>query len=259
MDNKIVYNSEDIVWYFAFGSNMKSSVMKSRNINILSITPVVVHQYVLTFDVFGLPYSEPSMASIAKYLADDETSETGSNPPDVHGVAYLISRSDFRRLVGSEGGGVAYDEIEVTGSPVDHGNDLEPLAMVTLTAKHPRRPNVSPSRRYLTLLREGAEEHNLPAEYRKYLEDLPEFSAGGARLKQLGATSFLWVGRRIVRSLATRVRSRTDSNGQCPSWYSTLVYYVYSSMWLWHDYIHAPIFGSGQGKRIQYGNRKFLV
>ena len=141
------YGDAEKIWYFAFGSNMKTSVIRSRGIKPLDVKAIKVSSYVLTFDVFGLPYSEPAMASIARYTTDGDPDQRGANPPDVHGIAYLLSSVDVRGLIGSEGGGVAYNEITVTGLPL-HGDD-SPISMCTLTARYPRRPNAAPSARYL--------------------------------------------------------------------------------------------------------------
>lgn len=123
--------------------------MQKRGILPLQVRCARVHGYVLTFDVFGLPYSEPSMASIAPYTRTQEEQLV----PDVCGVAYLLSRADFRRLVGSEGGGVAYDEIEIEGHSWGSEEDVQlmEIRMHTLVAKFPWRPNGCPSKRYLVL------------------------------------------------------------------------------------------------------------
>jgi hypothetical protein len=123
---------------------MKSSVMQGRGIIPLEVRRARVDGYVLTFDVFGLPYSEPSMASIAPYTRTEELQHV----PDVCGVAYLLSSVDFKRLVGSEGGGVAYDEIEVEGNSW-RSEEPEQIRMHTLVAKFPWRLNACPSKRYL--------------------------------------------------------------------------------------------------------------
>lgn len=132
---------------------MKLSVMKSRGIAFLDAQAVSVPGYMLTFDVFGLPYSEPSMASVAPREIRSEVgrSKLKEPPPPVHGIAYLLSYPDFRRVVGSEGGGVAYREITVTGVKCNDAT-AENLTMTTLTAKYPRRPNAAPSLRYVVRL-----------------------------------------------------------------------------------------------------------
>lgn len=142
----------DTLWYFGFGSNMKLSTMKGRGIDILNTKAVKVLSYVLTFDVFGLPYSEPSMASIARYTSPDHRTET-NNPPDVYGAAFLITTKDYKRVIATEGGGVAYKEIEVAGVPLS--GDEADITMYTLTAKYPRRPNAAPSVRYLVRIGRG--------------------------------------------------------------------------------------------------------
>lgn len=138
------------VWYFAYGSNMKSSVMALRGINPITTKVVKIPGYILTFDVFGLPYSEPAMASISKFApgGNQTTVTSASMPPTVHGVSYLLTLPDLRRLIGSEGGGVAYDEIVVDAVSLSQG-EPERMTAHTLVAKYPWRPNAAPSERYL--------------------------------------------------------------------------------------------------------------
>ncbi|KAJ5509895.1 hypothetical protein LT330_007210 [Penicillium expansum] len=146
------------IWYFAYGSNMRSSVMKRRGITALDAKVVVVSSHYLTFDIFGIPYAEPSFASIAAFVSEKVTILQTASPagwtvvPAAHGVAYLLTPADYRQLVISEGGGVAYDEIEVDAEVlhVDEGGH-EPTRLVarSLQAKYPWEPNGAPSARYL--------------------------------------------------------------------------------------------------------------
>ncbi|KAL3432236.1 hypothetical protein BDV09DRAFT_197936 [Aspergillus tetrazonus] len=256
------------VWYFGFGSNLKTSVMRSRGIEPLAAKPVRVPGYVLTFDVFGLPYSEPAMASISRYVVNaSKDSGVDTDPPMVHGVAYLLSRADLVRLIGTEGGGVAYREAIVEGFPIRTGSGsineeecMKPISMTTLVARYPRRPNAAPSARYLKIIKEGAEEHGLPDEYCGYLGSLPCFVPDKTWLHWLGAVIFLCVGRRAVWILARIVRRAVSrNNGMCPAWYGFLILYAYTAMWLWHDYIHAPMFGRGDGGHVRYGRLMLLT
>lgn len=145
--------AENSVWYFAYGSNMKSSVMKQRGIRPQAARKVVVPSHMLTFDVFGVPYSEPAMASIAPRPVD----ATGRcTAPPVHGIAYLLSRAEFHSLAVSEGAGIAYVEVQLDAQllpPALAGNTTttaQPrLPVRTLSARFPFRPNPRPSARYL--------------------------------------------------------------------------------------------------------------
>jgi hypothetical protein len=148
---------DEKIWYFAYGSNMRSSGMSARGIVPLMARAVVVPSCVLCFDIFGIPYSEPAFASI-RPRDDHATTDTKADHvdiPPVHGVAYLLSNEGYRRLVLTEGAGVGYDEIVVTTLPADpsststaHDHDQE-IKVHTLKAKYPFRPNRAPSARYL--------------------------------------------------------------------------------------------------------------
>jgi hypothetical protein len=150
------------IWYFAYGSNMRSSVMNGRGIVPLAAVTVVVPTHVLTFDIFGIPYSEPSFASIAEVehvdAADGKYSTmplTRIGRPPVHGVAYLLSQEDYHRLVITEGGNVGYDVVELRAEVLYEDrsqNTSSPakrqIVVQTLKAKYPWRPNRAPSARY---------------------------------------------------------------------------------------------------------------
>lgn len=151
------------IWYFAYGSNMRSSVMKRRGINVLDAKVVVVPSHYLTFDIFGIPYAEPSFASVAAFVPDKTTAlRTGFSTRQIdalaaHGVAYLLTPAAYRQLVISEGGGVAYNEIKVNATILHTDGDGDPdrpkkLAVRTLQAKYPWKPNGAPSARYLVCL-----------------------------------------------------------------------------------------------------------
>lgn len=146
---------QDKIWYLAYGSNMLSSVMTRRGITPSAVENVVVPSHILTFDVFGVPYSEPAMASIVKaprptgvrHEQATESNAADSNiPPPVHGVAYLLSRQNYLSLVVSEGAGIAYREVEVDAYKIHGGSKI---VARTLVARYPFRPNAAPSVRYL--------------------------------------------------------------------------------------------------------------
>lgn len=146
------------IWYFAYGSNLRLSVLENRGIKALDIKAVIVPSHYLTFDIFGIPYAEPSFASVAPFAPEKKTTlRLGDSPasrdvPPVQGLAYLLNPRDYRQLVISEGGGVAYDEVEVHASILDKDGKPDPGATLiarTLQAKYPWRPNGAPSARYL--------------------------------------------------------------------------------------------------------------
>ncbi|KAK8856635.1 membrane dipeptidase GliJ [Apiospora arundinis] len=267
------HDSKDEVWYFAYGSNMRSSVLEGRGIRPLANRRAVIPSYVLTFDVFGVPYSEPAMASIALRHSAATARCTGKEaPPPVNGVAYLLSSQDFRTLVLSEGAGVAYTEVQLeaysadgavpTASAAAEKHDTHhsqgdaagvSFPVRTLVARFPLRPNPMPSARYLSLLIDGAKEHQLPAEYQAHLEGLPSYhrQVGVSRRRDLGAQLFLgfwmpllsWVMRRIKAASA-----KGSSTGHAPPYAGYVVAVLFNVMWCYHDWVHCHIWGQSGGR-----------
>jgi hypothetical protein len=170
-DSSSSFSSSASVWYFAYGSNMRASVMTGRGLHIAATQAVVLPSHMLTFDIFGIPYTEPAMASISPRPRPHSGIQNRcgiplEQAPDVHGAAYLLSKSDFTKLVLSEGAGTAYREIEVEALVLPPPGNVTDTSEVTvevtsastsiraktLVARYPFRPNAAPSARYLVSL-----------------------------------------------------------------------------------------------------------
>jgi cation transport regulator ChaC len=83
------------VWSFGYGSNMNPRHLEDqKGVKVLDHTPAILKGYRLTFEHKGMPLVEPSFATVKEGAPSDE----------VHGVAFLVSKSDYDRL----------DKIEVT-------------------------------------------------------------------------------------------------------------------------------------------------
>jgi hypothetical protein len=150
----------DSVWYFAYGSNMNSETFQShRGIVPMEAVPVRVPGWTLTFDIYGIPYQEPAFSSISRieqvFSTEDQSTCTTFPPPVVHGTAYLVSCKDYVSIIGSEGGGSAYDEVKVLAERIPGASGIEDvdgakmtLSVMTLTRAYgPTIPRL-PSKRY---------------------------------------------------------------------------------------------------------------
>ena len=137
------------LWYLAYGSNM--SVAKftgSRGIVPLASACVRVPAWSLALNIPGLPYSEPCFSSIVP----TQLPALPAPEPDVLGVAYLITQKQYVQVIASEGGGIAYDDIEVEAVPVglaDRELVGERVSVRTLGAALRRTPCGRPSQRYM--------------------------------------------------------------------------------------------------------------
>ncbi|KAF2128304.1 hypothetical protein P153DRAFT_341843 [Dothidotthia symphoricarpi CBS 119687] len=245
----------DKVCYFAYGSNMRSSVMERRGMKLFAVKRLVVHSHVLTFDIFGVPYNEPAMASIAERGAVAEFDRGTESPPAVHGVGYVLSAGDFEKLLISEGAGTAYLEVELEahllagdGEGADESTD--PIPVRTLVGRYPFRPNALPSQRYLRLLIDGAEEHKLPQSYQRYLATLPSYAKSLSKVESFGARLFLGFWMPVIVWTMTRIKTGARSTGSDRSNGSGLVVWLlFNAVWLHYDFFHCWIWGHGGGRR----------
>jgi hypothetical protein len=93
----------------------------------------------------------------------------------------------------------------------------------------------------------GAQEAQLPIEYREYLGDLPRYAPPSDAWKKLGASIFLGVFRPVWNLLDRITHSNTGKDGNVPPHIVWLVRSVIFVIWFIHDRVFAPLFGSGDG------------
>ncbi|KAF5562385.1 microsomal dipeptidase precursor [Fusarium napiforme] len=216
-------HDSDMVWYFAFGSNMASTTLKRRQLSPRDSRPVFVPSHVLCFDVFGVPYMEPAMAGIRERTPADDAEAT----PSVHGMAYLLSREEYHRLIVSEGAGVAYVEMELIARICSTGftaraATCEEIPVRTLMARFPFRPEALPSVRYMGLLIQGAQESGLPSSYQDYLRGLPAYDKSLSKYEEFGASLLIGFWMPILNGMMKRVKQRPDSHGNAKPWVGEL-------------------------------------
>ncbi|KAF7596692.1 hypothetical protein BBP40_000615 [Aspergillus hancockii] len=247
-DIRVLNESDQDFWYFAYGSNMRLSTMTSRGITPLSTEVVEVATHYLTFDIFGIPYSEPSYASVAEFpvgraVSVSVTSRDQKRPvPAVVGVAYLLSPADRHRLLVSEGSGVVYDWIQVEAEILNGERSGKIVAAWTLRAKHPVRPNGVPSTRYMGLFLSGAEENALPQPYLDYLSWLPSYTPTKGRDRPFGQYIFEYLWRPFLKRVVQLTTVKVDDMGNCSPVLARLIVALYNTMWKYHDTVHVRIF-----------------
>jgi hypothetical protein len=142
------------LWYFAYGSNMSTEKFTGRRgIVPLASARVRLPGWVLSMEIPGVPYSDPSYGSIRPR----DSSEAEKNAqPDVIGVAYQITAEQYRQVVASEGGQIAYTDIAVLGNPINPEDETKTGTEVTVrtlcSTTMVRNPPPRPSKRYMVSL-----------------------------------------------------------------------------------------------------------
>ncbi|KAF2446657.1 hypothetical protein P171DRAFT_453958 [Karstenula rhodostoma CBS 690.94] len=234
------------LWYFAYGSNMSAEKFSDdRGIKPLGKLRTTVPGWVLTMSIPGLPYQEPSFSSV-RPRAEAETEEIDA--PDVVGLAYLITKDQYRRIVGSEGGGIAYRDIELQAEVLDnHKYPGKILPVRTLAEAMSRSPPPRPSRRYMKLLLDGVEEAKLPSEYQQYLREIPTYQPPSSFWAAVGAKMFIALFGPIMLFMEIITHQTMKDDGTAPRWVIWLVRSGMMVIWSVHDYLFAPVFGRGDG------------
>ena len=150
--------ASDTAWYFAYGSNMHDSAfIERRRMRPLEWRVARLKGYRLRFNLDGIPKGRAAPANISP--------DAGA---EVWGVLYRITRREMLRLNSTEGvPGGAYHPTWLAVEDVD-GRAIEAMTYVATGNASDGRPSL----RYITLLREGARAHGLPAAWLQLLDSV---------------------------------------------------------------------------------------
>jgi hypothetical protein len=227
-------NKEDYVWVFAFGSNMSSAVLSGRRmIKPVESVAAILPGYRLSFNQPGLPYREPGFATVEPLSQDD---------PElyVHGVAHLMRTSEWNYYISVKVN--SYD-----------GRVLEAFTLQTQpkTIERLKGRNALPSKRYLNLLRKGAEESGLSPDYQRYLQRIRHYEPHGfggylgAIITSIIAYGTLFPFFTLMRTYRKiRGLHSVKPGGALARFQSAYFHFVFALAWGLHDLLR-PVLGCG--------------
>jgi cation transport regulator ChaC len=149
--------TEGLIWYFSYGSNMNRGVFVDRRaMHPLQTRPARLDDYRLCFDLPVGP-GERGVANLEPHAG-----------AHTWGVLYLITAAEFDHLDRTEGvPSSAYRRLPISVL-ID---DAQLIAAFTYQSDKVR-PGRKPSPRYIGLLIEGAREHGLPSDYIQFLQSV---------------------------------------------------------------------------------------
>lgn len=272
----------DTILYLAYGSNMAAQTFQGmRGIRPLSQVNVSVPTLRLTFDLPGIPYREPCFANVDfRKMPEKPILPTPPLPlPEwdggLMGVVYEVTKSDYRDIMRTEGGGTSYKEIYVPCIPLPAGVQIPerppfdklPKPFVARTLYCPSLPqdvpvkrkwwqrlfsrpnrsgsNAQASERYLNLLRDGAREHELPEVYQKYLNSLQSYQITSWK-QMVGQVLLLSIGGPAFLAMVTIGRFFADENGKFPAVLAAGMSFIFNAIWGAYDCVFKPLFGDGE-------------
>ena len=273
---RLTSSDSTTILYLAYGSNLSAETFKgARGIQPLSAVNVHVPSLDLTFDLSGIPYTEPCFAN-TRYR-DENRSPPPPSANDYHkdrwhkgliGVVYEVTPEDYRTIIATEGGGVSYQDVVVpcyalpsgrktvdpipSGAPFKAHTLLQPRDSDSLpqgtTGGKIQRPDPSyaqASARYLKLITDGAEEHDLPAEYLTYLYDIRPYTITTFR-QRVGQAVFLALWGPILGLIFGLSKVFADEEGKIPGWLATMFAWVFWAVWGSYDVGFKNVFGDGE-------------
>jgi hypothetical protein len=278
-DDLATQDKQKTVLYLAYGSNLCNETFRGvRGIRPLSQVNVVVPSLRLTFDLPGIPYSEPCFANTARRDPNAPPSADASlQKADYHkdrwhkglvGVVYEVTLSDYAHIIATEGGGSAYHDILIDCYVLPRADTVpatpasKPFKAHTLFApvvndddddstrstERNSRPDPSyaqPSARYLKLITDGATECELPAEYQTYLHDIRTYTIT-TKKQAMGKALFLAVWMPIILVIFTLAKQFSDDKGRSPKWMAALSAMCFKGMWICYDGVFKHAFGDGE-------------
>lgn len=273
-------SSKETVLYLAYGSNLSAVTFRGkRGIQPISQVNVLVPQLVVTFDLPGVPYSEPCFAN-TRYRQLDGSTQTDISEKDrllldrhkdrwhkgLVGVVYEVTRADYAHIIATEGGGAGYQDVVVdcytlSGDPTQevplHPEGETFKAHTLFSALRVIRPDPSyaqPSARYLKLITDGAEECVLPYEYQTYLKGIRPYLPTTAK-QRLGQFIFLSTWAPAFTLIFGAGSIFLDKNGRYPDWYIAFANAVFVAVWASYDHFFKKLFGDGERTTCKEGER----
>ena len=256
-------DNEDTVLYLGYGSNLSAETFKGkRGIRPVSQVNVVVPTLSLTFDLPGIPYTEPCFGNVR--IRDDSSPLSREDyhkdrwPKGLVGVVYEVTREDYIHIIATEGGGSGYQDVLVdcytlSGEP-SQDVPLKPTGQAfkahTLFAPvritRPSHSYAQPSPRYLKLITDGAAEHGLPLEYQAFLHQIRTFHITSTK-QRLGSFVFLSVWAPFFLFFfggAAAIFLKPD--GTYPKWFAQFTNALFTAIWASYDHFFRETFGDGE-------------
>lgn len=267
--------TKDTVLYLAYGSNLcYETFREKRGIKPISQINVVVPQLVMTFDLPGLPYTEPCFANTRyRQVPPHRTSNGTAENEEYHkdtwhkglvGVVYEVTLADYAHIIATEGGGASYKDVLVdcytlpddpeeavpvspSGSPFRAHTLFAPAALTSDGGRltRPDPAYAQPSPRYLKLITNGADELKLPHEYQDYLHAIHGYQMTTTK-QRLGQFIFLSIWAPLLTFVFGAGRLFADEKGRYPAWLTRLAADIFLGMWTSYDNFFKGIFGDGE-------------
>ncbi len=186
------------------------------------------------------------------------------------GVVYEVTNEDYAHIIATEGGGASYQDVVVDCYDLPAGQTVPEKPNTTSFKAHtlysPAIPTTPPgkppprsggritrpdpsyaqaSARYLKLITDGAEEHDLPQEYKVYLHELQPYTITTQK-QRLGQYIFLALWFPLVMMVFSTSKLFAGKHGRSPPWLVEFTGAIFKAIWASYDGFFYKLFGDGE-------------
>eukprot|EP00882_Tetradesmus_deserticola_P006072 GHRQ01006392.1.p1 GENE.GHRQ01006392.1~~GHRQ01006392.1.p1 ORF type:complete len:277 (+),score=74.64 GHRQ01006392.1:279-1109(+) len=166
---RYVAEHKDAVWYLSYGANMCFDTLARRGVKVLQRAPCV-----LVDPNIKLVFQHRAGYSTLQPMAPGQQPRFKPFLPQVHGVLYLVTKEDMRKLQKREGG---YNLTEVEVETYDGWRaKAQTFVSGSLALLH---GEVKPTEKYMRVLRDGAADNYLDPLYQAWLSSIETVPSAG--------------------------------------------------------------------------------
>ena len=148
-------------WSFGYGSNMDITHLRiKKNLTVYEYKPAILNGYKFGFNMVTNWLAEPAFAGI---IPDPNST--------VHGLAFCLPQESLDHLNKQEG----WYEINYVNLETYDGGSLENVHVYVSPEKFFKTESAAPSRRYLNIIRKGAQNSGLKPHYLEKLDQIEPY------------------------------------------------------------------------------------
>ena len=148
-------------WSFGYGSNMDITHLRiKKNLTVYEYKPALLNGYRFGFNMVTNWLAEPAFAGI---IPDPNST--------VHGLAFCLPQESLDHLNKQEG----WYEINYVNLETYDGGSLENVHVYVSPEKFFKTESAAPSRRYLNIIRKGAQNSGLKPHYLEKLDQIEPY------------------------------------------------------------------------------------
>ena len=152
--------------YFAYGPDMSKEYLAKNNVQVIGSTPARLQDHFLSFDQIGIPYWEPSFATLTQ-------KPVFQNHTVAHGVVHQIKQQDFDNYCKIS---KIYNNLEIKPVMVQtyDGQTIQVNTLVNNDGLK-RFGRYYPSQQYMKAIIKGARQNHLKEGYVEFLSQIPTY------------------------------------------------------------------------------------